>query len=157
MYKDKLKGLAAALGIGVVVGTFSWCLVSFTGPYTIASAITGGAIGTLMTMLIMSSITENTTDTEKDWFAFAGIVIMILAFGTAVILNQIANAVFPNATLSGWPGALTCAAIGAITMLAALFIEHLVEKAIDRLYPEKEHPDSLSEVRVQATNISPVK
>lgn len=42
-------------------------------------------------------------------------------------------------------------------MLAALFIEHLVEKAIDRLYPEKEHPDSLSEVRVQATNISPVK
>jgi peptidoglycan/LPS O-acetylase OafA/YrhL len=156
MSKDRLKRLAVAFGIGVVIGAFSWYLINLTSPCTIASAITGGIIGTLMAMLIMSNVRENTTDSEKDWFALAGIGITTLAFGTAVILNYIANSLFPNAALSGWSGALTCSTVGAITMVAALFMTRLIEKGIDHFYPEKEQPNSLSEVRVEAINLSPI-
>ncbi|APR98091.1 hypothetical protein [Wolbachia endosymbiont of Folsomia candida] len=157
MDKVRVKKLVLSLGIGIVVGTFSWYLINFTSPCTVASAITGGTIGTLMTMLIMSHITENTTNSEQDWFVLSGMGVTILAFGTAVILNQIANSLFPNAILSGWQGALTCAVVGAITMMVAQYIEHLVEETILPFHPEKEQQSSLSEVRVEAVNISPVK
>lgn len=152
MDKERLIIATRILTIGAVIGIFTWCFVTLISPATIASAVTSGIVSTIATVFLVVNIKDKTTDTEKDWFILAGIMISTLSFGIAMLINQASNIVFPNHTLAGWPGALTCILTGAIITLVALSLVELAENLIKDFHKEKPQSSSLEEVRVEAIN-----